>query len=239
MDPLTLACTYGLEATLRCQDRLIRRDQALAVGITEPTLAGLLRRGRWERVLPRVFAVGVDVMHPSVRVRAAWLWAGEDSVISGAAAAWWLGLRDEPPGLVEVVVPPARRMTAQPNVKVIRAVVPPDEQHSRNRIVVTATARTCLDLARAGREDRLDTALRKGWRRPAICSGHWLADVDGAARRKPGSPLPKWQTIPGQSQSDSSTSFFGSLESPDGPPTPRRRRPVGSGSRMSASTTSS
>src|ERR1700712_5330224 len=86
MDPLTFARTYGFEATLRCQDRLIRRDQALAVGVTEPTLAGLLRRGRWKRVLPRVFAVGVDHMHPMVRVRSAWLWAGDDSVISGAAA---------------------------------------------------------------------------------------------------------------------------------------------------------
>ena len=167
MDPLTLARTYGLKATLQCQDRLIRRDQALAVGITEPMLAGLLRRGRWERVLPRVFAVGVDVLHPSVRVRSAWLWAGEDSVIGGAAAAWWLGLREEPPGLVEVIVPPARRMTAQPNVRVIRAVVTLDERHSRNRIVVTATERTCLDLARAGREDRLDTALSKGWTTPS------------------------------------------------------------------------
>jgi very-short-patch-repair endonuclease len=49
---------------------------------------------------------------------------------------------------------------------VIRAVVPLDERHSRNRIIVTATERTCLDLARAGRQDRLDTALRKGWTTP-------------------------------------------------------------------------
>ena len=100
MDPLTFARNYGLRATLQCQDRVIRRDQALAVGIREPTLAGLLRRGRWERILPRVFAVGVDVLHPLVRVRSAWLWAGDDSVIGGEAAAWWLGLREDPPGLV-------------------------------------------------------------------------------------------------------------------------------------------
>lgn len=159
MDPLTLA-THGLATVLHCQDGVIRRDQALAAGITEPQLAGLLRRGRWERLLPRVFGVGVDSLDPRVRIRAAWLWAGEDAVIGCEAAAWWLGVRRDPPGLVQVFVPPARRMTAQPNLRVIRATVDPMEVLTRHHIAVTAAERTCLDLIRQQRGDHLTTALR-------------------------------------------------------------------------------
>jgi very-short-patch-repair endonuclease len=64
--------------------------------------------------------------------------------------------------MVDVIVPPDRRMTSQPSIRVIRAVVAPAERLPHKRILVTATERTCLDLARAGREDRLETALRKG-----------------------------------------------------------------------------
>lgn len=115
------------------------------------------RRGRWERVLPRVFAVGVDPLDAAVRVRSAWLWAGEDSVVGGHAAAWWLGLRPDPPGWVHVYVPPSRRMTTQPNVWVIRAVIDPAEAVTDSRVTITAAERACLDLARQGRADGLES----------------------------------------------------------------------------------
>lgn len=81
MDPLTVARNYGLAGVLRGQNNVIRRDQAMAAGVSPQKLAGLLRRGRWERLLPRVFGVGVDHLDPTVRIRSAWLWAGEDAVI--------------------------------------------------------------------------------------------------------------------------------------------------------------
>jgi very-short-patch-repair endonuclease len=156
-----------LAEVLRQQNGVIRRDQAIAAGVTETALAGRVRRGNWERVLPRVFVVGVDPLDPVVRVRSAWLWAGEDCVIGGEAAAWWLGIRTDPPMLVDIWVPPHRRMSHQPNVRVRRGTVDATEQIFRNRIVVTAPERTCLDLARAGREDRLEVALRKRRTTPA------------------------------------------------------------------------
>lgn len=150
-----------LADVLRRQNGVIRRDQAITSGVSEAALAGKVRRGRWERVLPRVFAVGVDPLDPAVRVRAAWLWAGEDSVIGGTAAAWWQGLQADPPMVVYIWVPRSRRMTTQPNVLIRRGVVDSVEQEVRGRILVTTAERTCLDLARAGREDQLEAALRK------------------------------------------------------------------------------
>ena len=160
MDPVIVAHTYGLAGVLRGQNNVIRRDQAIAAGVSPQKLAGLLRRGRWERLLPRVFGVGVDHLDPTVRIRSAWLWAGEGAVIGYEGAAWWLGIRQDPPLLLQVIVPPARRMSPQPNLRVVRAIVSPTEQLSRNQVMVTAPERTCLDLIRQQRADLLVTALR-------------------------------------------------------------------------------
>jgi len=160
MDPLALALHGGLDAVLHCQQGVIRRDQALAAGIAEGTLESLVSRGRWQRVLPRVYSVGADIADPAVRTRAGWLWAGEDSVVLGHSAAWWLKLDDHPPDLVSIAVPGSRRLSGQQGYSVVRFNIHPDDRVERDRIVVTSPARTCLDLARRGAADRLETALR-------------------------------------------------------------------------------
>ena len=38
-------------------------------------------------------------------MRAAWLWAGEASILSGAAAAYWHGLLPPAPSEIEVTLP--------------------------------------------------------------------------------------------------------------------------------------
>ena len=160
MDPLALAVHGGLDAVLQCQQRIIRRDQALAAGIAEPTLESPVSRGLWRRLLPRVYSVGADIADPAVRTRAGWLWAGEDSVVVGHSAAWWLGLEDRPPGIISIAVPVSRKMSAQRGYAMVRCDIHPDDRVEKDRITITSPARTCLDLARAGAEDRLETALR-------------------------------------------------------------------------------
>ena len=61
MDPCALALLGGLDAVLHCQRRVIRRDQAFAAGIVPSTLESLVARGRWRKLLPRVYSVGADV----------------------------------------------------------------------------------------------------------------------------------------------------------------------------------
>jgi len=160
MDPLALALYGGLDAVLHCQCRVIRRDQALAAGIATSTLESLVTRGRWQKILPRVYSVSADLADSAVRIRAGWLWAGDDARIAGRAAAWWLGLTEDPPGVIEVVVPPGRRMSAQPGYLIVRARLADEEIDFVDRVAITSAARTCLDLARAGQPDLLDTALR-------------------------------------------------------------------------------
>jgi very-short-patch-repair endonuclease len=107
-----------------------------------------------------VYLVGARTITPLHRVIATWLWAGDDAVIGGQAAAWLHEISDEPPGEVDVIVAPGRRMSCQPGVSVIRGQVHIRDWAWRQGIRVTTVARTCLDLARCGRDDRLEEALR-------------------------------------------------------------------------------
>jgi very-short-patch-repair endonuclease len=160
MDPVPFARFLGLEAILRGQQGVIRRDQALAAGMRSTRIDDLVRRGIWVRLLPRVFVVGVDPAHPRVRIRATWLWAGDTAVIAGQAAAFWWGLSSTPPQVVTVVVPPPARRANQPGVRVIRGTVHPSEADFEDWVKVTTIPRTSLDLARQREPDGLETALR-------------------------------------------------------------------------------
>jgi very-short-patch-repair endonuclease len=64
-----------------------------------------VRDGRWRRLHPGVVLVGGHRLTDEARVRAAWLWAGEGSTVSGAAAAHWHGMLARPPAVVDLTVP--------------------------------------------------------------------------------------------------------------------------------------
>ncbi len=162
MDGSVLALHAGLDAVLHLQNGIIRRDQAMAAGLSGSTVASRVHRGRWIRVLPRVYAVGVDPAAPTSRIRATSLWAGDDSVVTGQAAAWWWGLTDRAPSVVEVVVPRCRRMSKIDGVHVVRADLDELEIDRHRRLPLTTPAATCLHLARTGEPDLLEVALRQG-----------------------------------------------------------------------------
>ncbi len=159
MDPVAFARLLGVDAIVSGQHGVIRRDQALAAGLSRARIDDLVRRRVWRRVHPCVFHVGTAPMTTSARVHAAWLWAGDTAAVAGRAAAWWWGLAP-PPGPITVIVPPPARRTARPGVTVVRGQVHPKDLDVRNWVRVTTVARTCLDLARLGETDRLDSALR-------------------------------------------------------------------------------
>lgn len=149
-----------LDAVALAQDGLIRGGQAIAAGLPRSRIDDLVRRRVWIAVLPGVYALGVDPRAARVRVRAALLWAGDDSVLAGSAAAWWLGLTTGLPRVVEVYVPPRRSRRRQPGVRLIRSAVPELDRTTVRDLQVTTVPRTCLDLARWNRDDLLDVALR-------------------------------------------------------------------------------
>ncbi|RIJ77700.1 DUF559 domain-containing protein [Nakamurella silvestris] len=167
MELTRLASTHGLESTIRLQDGLITRAQALAVGLNPKWIDRQVERGKWLRVLPGVYRHrGSDTRQPTdeyrARVRAVWLWAGPDSIVAMSAAAWWWHLQEAPPPVVEIWTPPRQRLRPQPGVRVRRRSLSESDTVTVDGIVVTTKDRTAVDISAAGSTDGLDSLARRG-----------------------------------------------------------------------------
>jgi very-short-patch-repair endonuclease len=116
------------------------------------------RTGRLHRVHRGVYAVGHANLSREGRWKAATLVA-EGAALSHRSAGEHWGLR-EPRGDVTHITAP-RRVRAGSTVRVHRAARPPDELTIRDRIPVTALARTLLDVAAAEGAKAFERALRE------------------------------------------------------------------------------
>ncbi len=166
---VALATRLSMAELLRFQDRLIRRDQALAAGLARTTVDGHLRHGRWQRVLPTVYlteARTADVesaLHGRQLIRAVWMWAGDDAVITGGAAAVWAGDLDELKATIGVVIPMTRRLSHQSAACVVRGTVHRRDITSHNGILITKAHRTAVDLAAQGCNELLHRMAQGRW----------------------------------------------------------------------------
>lgn len=100
-----------LTAVSAGQDGLITRSQAVAAGISDDALAHRVGPGgRWQRVLPRVYATFTGRLTESQRRTAALLYAGPQAMLGGPTAAALMGLRYAPTDRrVHVLLPHAVR----------------------------------------------------------------------------------------------------------------------------------
>ncbi len=109
-----------LQDVIADQAGVITLAQAVAGGMSAATVHRRARTGEWTRLHPRVYLVGGHRLTDEARVRAAWLWAGEGAIVTGAAAAYWHRMIDRAPEIVEVTVPRARKLRPQPGVRLLR-----------------------------------------------------------------------------------------------------------------------
>jgi hypothetical protein len=89
------------------QDGLVSRAQLLAVGITKEAVRWQIRPGgRWQVVLPGIYAKFTGPLAPRQRLRAGLLHAGDQAMLCGLTAAELHGLRYLPrgDGVVHVLV---------------------------------------------------------------------------------------------------------------------------------------
>lgn len=124
----------------------ISAAQLSALGISPGTAAEWRRQGYLHRILPRVYAVGHLAWSAEGDLAAALLYAGPGAMLSHATAAWWWGLADQRPAVLDVSTP--RQCRAVPGLRVhdrCRA-----ERVSHRGLPVTTVARTLLDYAGAG-----------------------------------------------------------------------------------------
>jgi very-short-patch-repair endonuclease len=98
----------AIDRTVQRQAGVIAHHQAVRLGLSARTVQRRVRSGAWRELLPLVYLVSGHRRTDEVRVRAAWLWAGgEPGAVTGPAAAYWHGMLDNAPALVEITVPRA------------------------------------------------------------------------------------------------------------------------------------
>jgi len=146
------------------QDGLITRKQARDLDLSDQVIRGFRQRGEWLTLLPWVFRAVEARPTADQRIRAASLWAGEPSCVSGIAAAAWWRMIDEPPLAVQLTVPRNRGLRPVPGIQIHRRYVQPEDRVFVRGICVTGLALTALhaavDLGPAG-PAVLDRALQK------------------------------------------------------------------------------
>ncbi|MEW6430956.1 MAG: type IV toxin-antitoxin system AbiEi family antitoxin domain-containing protein [Myxococcota bacterium] len=148
------------------QDGVLRRDQALAAGLTTWQVRHAVRRGLWSEVFPCVYRVAGAPWSRRQDLRAAALWAARGAAVSHGAAASLLGFERYADAAIELSV--TRHLRAPPGI-VVHQVGRLDAKDltTVGGIPVTSATRTLLDLAATEPEDMvkaaLDQALRRKW----------------------------------------------------------------------------
>lgn len=149
---MPVKCDYDkgrLQAWLRAQSGVIARWQALECGLTPKALDFRIRPGgRWQRVLPGVYIAVTGSISPEQREVAALLYAGKDSILTGAMAV--RRHRVECPGLnvVDVLIPAREHRQSTDFVHVVRTTKMPGSVYKTGAVKFAPPARAVADAAR-------------------------------------------------------------------------------------------
>jgi hypothetical protein len=151
--------TPGRRETLgdvvRRQDGLLLRRQALRAGVTITAIRWRLARGRWQRVLPGLYATFTGALTEDQRLIAAALYSGEGAQITGAAALRWYGLRYGPPvRRIQVLVPSTTQRASRDFVAILRTTRLDPQSRLRPAMEVCSVARAAADAARCNQSLR-------------------------------------------------------------------------------------
>src|SRR5262249_54989394 len=141
------------------------RQQALAAGMTAAQIRGRLRRGEWETLRPRVYALAGSPPSRAQAVAAAVLSAGPLGRASHTTALWLHGLDNDDTGLHLVSAQP--RWVRPPGTTAHRsATLFDDDLTVRQQIPTTTAERALIELSGRSRPGQLgllvDDGLRAG-----------------------------------------------------------------------------
>jgi very-short-patch-repair endonuclease len=131
--------------------------QFVALGVDKRTIHDWLQSGYLHRVLPRVYAVGHCARTTESDLIAAVLYAGPGAALSHATAAWWVGLADSRPYMIDVSTP--RRCRSLPGIRVHRRRSIGREWHEG--LPVTPFPQTMRDYASRASLSKVRRALAR------------------------------------------------------------------------------
>jgi very-short-patch-repair endonuclease len=160
------------------QHGVVSHRQLLRLGYSKSTISREVTRGRLHRLHRGVYAVGHPGLTNHGRCLGAVLACGRGAMLSHASAAWLWGLRTRCPGRPEVTVP-ARGHRGSKIVIHHSTVLEPEDRSIRDRVPVTAVARTALDLAARVTKGELESLLERAEKRGLLA----LAEIDSLLSR--------------------------------------------------------
>jgi hypothetical protein len=128
---------------------VVSRAQALECGVSRGRLDHLVRPGgRWQRILPGVYAMTNGAVSLDQRAMAALLYAGPKSLLTGAVAVRRHRLECAGLNQVDVLVPEDVRVRSAGYVRIIRTGRMPEKCCRTQRIRFVLLARAVADAAR-------------------------------------------------------------------------------------------
>jgi len=173
-----------LDDHLRRHDGVITAAQARAVGLSPDAVKRRVRSGHWRRIARGVYFVDDRPFTDAARVRTA-VWAlGSHAAASGLTAAWWHGLLDSAPEIVEVTVPRNSNGRSRLGVRVRRRDLRARDVVERRGLLLTALDLTTIEAAvrPGGGPVVMDRALQRHTKLTPL----WQAHVRNKGRH--GSP---------------------------------------------------
>jgi len=144
------------------QSGVVTRTQTLAAGISDRVVSALVRRGRWQRLYPGVYAAFSGQVSREAVLWAAVLRAGPGAALSHKTAAELWGLSTEMSSPIHLTIPIGRRVGKTPGLAVhlsANVAIHPTQSPPRIRL-----EETVIDLWEAA--PSLDNAV--GWVTSAI-----------------------------------------------------------------------
>ncbi|RTL67467.1 MAG: DUF559 domain-containing protein [Pseudonocardiaceae bacterium] len=163
-----------LDDLLRRQAGLVAVRQAQAHGVSPRTLQRRAAEAGWERLHPAVYLAAGHRITDEVRVRAAWLWAGDEATVCGPAAAYWHGMLPAAPEVVDVTLATSAGVRSRPGVRVRRRTLDHADRVGLRDVWVSAVPLTTLEAAVVLPDGSafLDRALQRHVRLPTLHRAH-------------------------------------------------------------------
>lgn len=118
------------------------RPQALR-HVTDDAIRWFLGSGRWQRIVPGVYATHRGPVSWEMRAHASVLYCGSGAALAKESAGWMHGFIRKPPQVITVAIPHGRKVRRVPGMRVIRhRVLVPAVVRG---LAITAPAPTVLD----------------------------------------------------------------------------------------------
>ncbi|GAA4592333.1 hypothetical protein BJY16_000595 [Actinoplanes octamycinicus] len=190
---------------------VVTRGQALQAGVRPETVRRHLRSGRWQRMIPGIYATFTGRPPPGAKRWAAVLHAGPGAMLCRRSAAEETGLAAPGRGAVHVLIPETRRIRPIVGIVAHRSRhaaarrdplrSPPQTRVEETVLDLASTARTAPEglhwimaacVRRLTTPDRLARALST---RPRLPRRKAVAALLGIAADGRPAPLPLWPPL--------------------------------------------